>query len=68
MPGGVGEDKSFPLFASCSYSFSPQTQFSLSAGVELGGELVLEDSDGNRIKKESSDPGGFLGLTFSVRL
>lgn len=68
VPGGVGEDKSFPFFASCSYSFSPKTVVSLVGGVELGGELVLEDSDGRRIKKESSDPGGFLGLTFSVRL
>lgn len=68
VPGGIGEDKSFPLFASCSYSFNPKTQFSLIGGVELGGELKLEDSDGDRIKKESSDPGGFLGLTFRVRL
>lgn len=68
VAGGVGEDKSFPLFGSCSYSFSPKTVVSLVGGVELGGELVLEDSDGRRLKKESSDPGGFLGFTFSVRL
>lgn len=68
VPNGVGEDKSFPLFASCSYSISPKTDVSLVGGIEFGGELVLEDSDGNRVKKESSDPGGFLGFTFRIRL
>ncbi len=42
-------------------------QISLVGGVEFGTELVLEDSDGKRIMKESSDPGGFLGITFSFR-
>ncbi len=68
VPGGIGEDKSFPVFASCTYSVSPKTAVSLIGGVEFGGELVLEDSDGNRIRKESSDPGGFLGFTFGIRL
>lgn len=65
---GVGEDTSFPLFASCSYSFNPKSQVSLVGGIEFGGELVLEDNEGNRIRKESSDPGGFLGVTFRVRI
>jgi hypothetical protein len=68
VPNGIGEDKSFPLFASCSYSISSKTDISLVGGIEIGGELVLEDSDGNRVKKESSDPGGFLGFTFRIRL
>ena len=67
VPGGIGEDTSFPLFAGCTYSYSPQIQISLVGGVEFGTELALEDSDGRRIMKESSDPGGFLGVTFSFR-
>ena len=67
VPGGIGEDTSFPLFAGCTYSYSPEIQISLVGGVEFGTELVLEDSDGKRIMKESSDPGGFLGITFSFR-
>ena len=66
-PGGIGEDSSFPLFAGFTYSYSPEIKLSLVGGVEFGTELVLEDSDGNRIMKESSDPGGFLGFTFSFR-
>lgn len=67
IPSGVGEDQSFPLFASCTYSLSPKTQISLVGGVELGGELIVEDDDGRSVKEESSDPGGFLGLTFNIR-
>ena len=65
---GIGEDKSFPVFASCTYSFNPKTQVSLVGGIEFGGELVLEDEKGHRITKESYDPGGFLGVTFNVRI
>jgi len=68
VPGGIGEDKAYPLFAGCTYNFSPKAHVSLVGGVELGGELQLEDTDGNRIDKESYDPGGFFGLTFRLRM
>ena len=67
IPDGVGEDKSFPLFAGCTYSWGFQKSVSIIGGVELGGELRLEDEDGNRIDKTDYDPGGFLGLTFNIR-
>ncbi len=68
VPSGIGEDKAFPLFAGCTYKFSRKAHVSLVGGVELGGELRLEDNDGNQIDEESYDPGGFLGLTFSLRM
>ena len=67
VPGGIGEDRSFPLYAGFTYSYSPEIKLSFVGGVEFGAELAVEDSDGNRIMKESSDPGGFLGFTFSFR-
>ncbi|MCG6931115.1 MAG: hypothetical protein LJE64_11220 [Desulfofustis sp.] len=67
-PGGVGEDASFPLFASITYSFSPLTSVSMVGGAELGGELKQEDNKGRSIAEESYDSAGFLGFTFSVRL
>lgn len=66
--GGVGEDQSFPLFGACTYNFTPRAQLSLVGGVELGGELKLEDEDGRAVDEQSYDPGTFLGLTFVVRL
>ncbi len=66
--GGVGEDQSFPLFGACTYNFTPKAQLSLVGGVELGGELRLEDADGRKVDEQSYDPGVFMGLTFVVRL
>ena len=65
--GGVGEDSSFPLFASGTYNVNPKTNVSLVGGLELGGDLKLEDKDGKTIEEESYDTGIFLGLTFNTR-
>lgn len=68
VPDGIGEDRSFPLFIGCTYNFSRQNSISLIGGIETGGDLRLEDKDGNLIKEESYDTGGFLGLTFNLRI
>ncbi|MBT8347335.1 MAG: TonB-dependent receptor [Desulfofustis sp.] len=65
-PDGIGEDSSFPLFASVTHRFNPKSSLSLVGGVELGGELRQEDEDGNRIASENYDAAPFLGLTFGV--
>ena len=66
-PDGIGEDSSFPLFASVTHRFSPKSSVSLIGGVELGGELRVEDDKGERIASENYDAAPFLGLTFGVR-
>ncbi|WP_163339869.1 DUF6268 family outer membrane beta-barrel protein [Desulfopila sp. IMCC35008] len=68
VAGGIGEDTAIPLFVNCTYSFNPKATISLVGGVELEGELQVEDSDGNQIAKESGDPALFGGITFSLRL
>ncbi len=65
--GGIGEDRSFPLYASVTHRFTPKAAASLVGGLELGGELRQEDEDGTRIASESYDPAPFLGLTFNIR-
>jgi len=64
---GIGEDSSFPLFASVTHRFNPKASVSLVGGLELEGELRQEDKDGNKIASESYDTATFLGLTFNVR-
>ena len=66
-PDGVGEDRSIPLYLSATYNHDRDLQLSAVAGVDLDGELRLEDADGRRISKESYDPAPFLGITFSAR-
>lgn len=68
VPGGVGEDRSFPLYGGCTYMMSPKASVSFVAGIEFGGELKLEDEDGERIAKESYDPAPIFGLTFNIRI
>lgn len=68
VESGIGEDSSFPVFATCTYSVNRKSSFSFVAGLETGGELKVEDSDGSTIIEESSDPGVFAGLTFNMRL
>jgi len=68
IPGGIGEDKSFPLYGGCSYTVGENTTINFLAGVELGGELRLEDEDGEKIADDSYDSVPFFGLTFNIRL
>ena len=67
VPNGIGDDRSFPIFGGIVYSFTPMVRIGVLGGVEVGGELRLEDENGNTIIKENHDPAGFLGITFSAR-
>jgi hypothetical protein len=68
QPDGVGEDRSFPIFAGIHYTHSRRFQVSLVGGVEVGGKLSLYDKNGNEIVEESYDAAPFIGLAFSLRL
>lgn len=67
-PDGIGEDTSFPLVIGATYNYNPNARMSLIAGVELGGELRLEDENGRLLTKDNHDPAGLLGITFRFRL
>ncbi len=67
VENGVGEDSSFPVFLSGTYRFDQKANLSLVSGVELGGELKLEDADGETLAEESYDTGIFVGFTFNKR-
>ncbi|MFH1943007.1 MAG: TonB-dependent receptor [bacterium] len=67
VSNGIGEDRSFPIFGGIGYSFTPLVRISVLGGVEVGGELRLEDEKGHTIIKENHDPAGFLGVAFSAR-
>jgi len=67
VPNGIGDDRAFPIFGGIAYSFTPKIRIGVLGGVEVGGELSLEDENGNTIVKENHNPAGFLGITFSAR-
>ncbi len=64
-PGGVGEDSSFPVLAGVTWG-KPWANVSLLVGVELGGELRIEDASGRRLAKSDYDPAAFVGLSARV--
>lgn len=64
---GIGEDSSFPVFASCTYNINRKALVSLVGGVETSGEFKLENSTGHSILEESYDPGIFSGMSFRMR-
>ena len=67
VPGGIGENTSFPLFTGATCEFSSKIRASAVGGVELGGELRREDRDGRLIAEDEYDPALFLGITFAGR-
>lgn len=59
---GVGEDNNLPLRARVGWSITPHVSLNLLGGVILGGQLKLDDRDGNRVRKEDYDPAGYVGI------
>ena len=66
-PDGVGEDKSFPLFAVAEYTVAEDMSLSLVGGAETGASLRLEDSSGRKIYSSDLSTAPFLGATFQIR-
>lgn len=66
-PEGVGEYSSIPVFFGVNYNLSRNAQARLVGGVELDGELRLEDRNGEPIAHEDYDNAGFAGLTFNLQ-
>lgn len=67
-PNGVGEDDSIPVLGSISYVLYPGTQINGLVGMNLDGQLRLEDQNGTTMYDESYDSSMFLGITIGIRL
>ncbi len=67
VPGGVGEQRGVPVFLRWTADVSKQASVVLYAGAVVGGELRVEDPDGNTLRKESFDPAPLVGATFRMR-
>ncbi len=65
-PGGVGEETIVPFWVRASTQFSDNVTVSAYAGFTLGGDLLMEDENGNRIGKQDYDPAAFLGIFAKV--
>lgn len=66
-PDGIGQDYSIPLWGRITHHFGPQFSLNLYGGASLGGHLRLEDSDENRVARDSYDAAPFVGVSGSLR-
>jgi outer membrane receptor protein involved in Fe transport len=66
-PGGVGQDKAFPLFALAEFALSRHATLSLVGGAEIGASLRLEDAAGNLIGGSDLSTAPFLGAIFQAK-
>ena len=66
-PGGVGENRFFPLFARIARNFGAQTKVDLYAGLALGGRLSVSDANGAKVAKDDYSAAPLIGLTLAHR-
>jgi len=66
-PGGIGQERSVPVYLGATRHFGRHLSVSLVAGVEFAGELRLEDADGHLIDETDFDNAPFGGATLDLR-
>jgi hypothetical protein len=66
-PGGVGENRYFPLFARVARTFGAQTKVDLYAGIALRGRLTVNDADDIRVARDDYSTAPMIGLTMAHR-
>jgi hypothetical protein len=67
VPGGIGEDRAFPLWLKFSTGIGKRWTLSLLGGAMTGGTLTVEDNHGNTVQERDYDVAPFLSATISVR-
>jgi hypothetical protein len=63
-PGGLGQDKSFPLVLSGNWQPNRMVKLNLFAGIEMGGKLKLKDEFDILLEESKYDPAAIFGGTF----
>ena len=58
----VGQETLIPIYGKLSFGIHPQGKLEIFAGVAAGGELRLENKNGNKIREEDYDPTPMLGV------
>ncbi|MFZ0256829.1 MAG: hypothetical protein WAN46_14565 [Gammaproteobacteria bacterium] len=67
-PGGVGQEKAFPLYALAEFAILRDVKLSIVGGAEVGASLRLEDASGNLIRDSDLSAAPFFGATFEAKL
>jgi hypothetical protein len=66
-PNGVGQISGLPVFLRGTRNLGPSMTLNVYLGAVANGELAIEDSSGNSIRKEDFDLAPFLGANLVFR-
>jgi len=61
-PDGVGQDRRVPIYAKVTWELAPGAALEGVAGVVVGGQLQIDDSNGNQIFESNYKPSALVGL------
>lgn len=67
-PDGVGSDDSLPVRLRVGWEVTEHVGAHLLGGVALGGQIELEDRNGNSITDSDYDPAAYVGVGVTVDL
>lgn len=67
VPEGVGQQSGLPLFARVTRKFGPRFKMDFYAGVDVAGQLRIDDSHGDSLAIDDYDVAPILALTFAGR-
>jgi len=67
VPGGVGEERSVPVFFRATRDLGEQMSVGFYAGLVTAGRLRIEDSSGRALSQVDFDTAPLFGATFSAR-
>lgn len=67
IPGGVGEDTSFPLWTRLSAKIGKAGTLSFFGGAMVGGRMLVEDSRGHELGDDDYDASPFLAASISFK-
>lgn len=64
---GIGEERSFPIFARASWLPNDNVSLGITGGVAVGGQIRSGTKSGTKILKEDYDPAPFVGVQVGFR-
>jgi hypothetical protein len=67
VPSGVGQDRKASVSFGAQYAMGKMGFITLYTGINLSGELELNDASGNEIASTDYDSTPFVGLNASIR-
>ena len=67
VPSGVGEDRGAPLSIGARYNWKRRGTVTFFSGVDVAGELQVDNASGRELTSSSYDPAPFFGISANLR-